>query len=45
LFAGTRFTVEAAAAMLRRPGVVYLPALFWIDAKGKWLASAYATST
>ena len=31
LFAGTVFTVDAAAEIARRPGVTNLPALFFTD--------------
>ena len=40
LFAGTDFTVDAAAAIARRPGVTHLPALFWMRANWILFASA-----
>ena len=45
LFAGTVFTVAAAALIPRRPGVVNLPDAFLIDMNFSLFFSANATST
>ena len=45
LFAGTVFTVAAAAVIPRSPGVVYLPEEFRTDMNFSWFFSAKATST
>src|SRR6266540_2590013 len=45
LSGATRLIVFAAAAMPFRPGRANTPALFWIAANLKWLASEKATST